>query len=180
MKKIFLNLFVLLGLLLVTSCSDDDDDNSVSLEGTWVLTTLSTDGSFDLNNDGSASANLLNEINCPTNESIIFTDVTATYVSTFSLEEIELVVDGEGETEDMYIVDCDSGLESNQATYVRNGNTITVTFTYVEDGETFEEINILNIDGNTITFTEVNGFVVEGDDFEILVQQDLVYTFTKE
>ena len=113
MKKIFLNLFILSGLLLATACSSDsdDNDNNAELEGTWRLTAWNVGESYDLNNDGTSSSNLLDEIDCYNNETISFANGVATYMST-SYAEFYFEAGEEGESEGTYFIECEQEIEN--------------------------------------------------------------------
>lgn len=181
MKRNFLKLLFILGLVFTVSCSSDDSNNNdgVELEGTWRLTAWNVGESYDLNNDGTSSSNLLDEIDCYENETITFAAGTATYMST-SYADIYFEAGEEGESDDTYIIECEQEIDNSPATYVRNGNTVTITITYVEDGVTEEDIIIGTLNGNTLSFVIPDGFYVEGDDFTVEVEQDLTYVFTKQ
>lgn len=173
MKKLFLNLFILTGLVLTTSCSSDDDDNnnSVELEGTWRLTAWNVGESYDLNNDGTASENLLDEFDCLNNETLVFMNGIATYMSTSYLEIYVEFGEG-GESDATYTIECELEDEDTPATYTQNGNTISIL--------TEDSTLVATLDGNTLSFVVPEGFYVEGDDFEVEIEQDLTYVFTKQ
>lgn len=178
MKRIFLNIFLLAGLIITASCSneDNDDNSSAAMKGTWKLTAWNVDGSYDLNNDGTASPNLLDEMDCYNNERIVFTDDTATYMTTSYADIYAEFVDGTGYT---FTVECEEEVDSSPATYTRNGNALTITTTYEEDGETETDIILATVNGNTLTFVEEEGFVIEEDNYDVVVE-DLTLVFTKQ
>jgi hypothetical protein len=180
MKKLILNFFVLTTFVFATSCSSDDDNNdsSVELEGTWKLTAWEVGETFDLNNDGELSTNILDEMDCYDNETIVFGDGVATYMSR-SYADIEVEFGEEG-SNPVYTVECEDEFENSPAAYVRNGNSVTITETYEEDGEIYEDTLVATISGNTLSFVIPEGFVIFGDDFEVEVEQDLVLVFTKQ
>ena len=62
MRKLFLNLLAFTFLIVATSCSSDNNDNPTQVDGTWKLTAWNVGESYDLNNDGTASSNLLDEM----------------------------------------------------------------------------------------------------------------------
>ncbi|WGD35470.1 lipocalin family protein [Olleya sp. YS] len=72
MRKI---LFAFLGLCAL-SCSSDDDSNTdttPAIVGTWVISEFNVENdSFDLNNDGVESSDLIAETGCYQGESIVF------------------------------------------------------------------------------------------------------------
>ena len=67
-KLLFVLCFV---SLLLTSCSGEDQDE-ISVVGTWRLTTWNVADGFDINNDGAVSTNILDEIECTNDETLIF------------------------------------------------------------------------------------------------------------
>lgn len=72
MRKIVLSLFC----LCMLSCSSDDDanvDNTPAIIGTWVISQFNVENdTFDLNNDGTESNNLVSESGCYQGETMIF------------------------------------------------------------------------------------------------------------
>lgn len=179
MKKILLNLLAL--SLLITSCESDDDNNSSSdLQGTWKLTAWNVANAIDLNGDGTVSTNMLDEMNCYNNETITFGNSTATATTT-SYADIEAELVTGSDTEYSYIIDCVSEINSDTATYVVNGNTVTITTTYEEDGETYEDILVATKSGNTLSFVVEEGlYIEESDSFDVVVNQDLTFIYTKQ
>ncbi|WP_178988932.1 lipocalin family protein [Winogradskyella schleiferi] len=181
MKKFILGLFVLTSLSLTTACSSDDDDNTSSnIEGAWKLTAWNVSGSsYDLNNDGTASTNLLEEMNCYNNETIVFNNNVATYMTT-SYADIyaELVA---GSTSDyVYTIECQDEVSNSPASYSVNGNTVTITTTYEEDGTIYEVILLATLNGNTLSFVLEEGLYIEENvGFDVIVEQDLTLVFTK-
>jgi len=71
MKRLLLIVSIVSSVL--TSCSDEPVDFS-SAVGTWKLTEVNINlpNGFDINNDGVRSTNLLDEIDCPNREVLIF------------------------------------------------------------------------------------------------------------
>lgn len=162
---------------MVTSCSSDNDDNPIQVEGTWKLTAWNVGESYDLNNDGTASSNLLDEIDCYNNETIVFANNIATYMST-SYADIYFESSEEGES--TYTIECEQEIENSPAAYSVSGNTVTITETYEEDGEVYEDVIVATMNGNMLSFVIPDGYYVEGDDFEVVVEQDLTFVFTKQ
>ena len=72
-------LFAICFVFIFASCSNNDDGNvfdMVSLAGTWELTSATVALPVDLNMDGNASTNLLEELSCFDNEIVVNNDNT--------------------------------------------------------------------------------------------------------
>ncbi|WP_179008349.1 lipocalin family protein [Winogradskyella forsetii] len=180
MKKIILGLFILTSLSVTTSCSSDDDDNTSSnIEGTWKLTAWNVSGtSYDLNNDGTVSTNLLEEMNCYNNETIVFNNNVATIMST-SYADIYAELEVGSTSEYMYTIECENEVSTDVATYSVNGNTITVTSTYEEDGTVYEDNVVGTLNGNSMSFVIEEGLYITDSNFDAVVAQDLTFVYTK-
>jgi hypothetical protein len=176
MKKFILGLFVLASMTLTTACSSDDDggsNGSTNVTGTWKLTSLLTETSLDINNDGDASNNLLIESDCYQNETISFgANGTGSINSNSYLEvEAELVV---GTTDEFtYSINCFIDEEVFSMEYTTAGNTVTII-----DEDMFAVIG--TISGNTITFVIQDGYEIYGDDYSVVLEEDLTFTYTKQ
>ncbi|MFK7783393.1 hypothetical protein [Psychroserpens sp.] len=172
MKVIFKLILVFFVLNFYACSSDDDsnDDNTVSLEGVWLLSTLSVESSFDFNNDGVASRNLYEETPCYDNDFINFReDGTVNIVTALTSITIEIT----SPTEYGHVYECLNGFDQ-ETTWTRNGNTITV-----ENGSTDF---IGTISGNTMTVFIENFFQIEmydGMDYSY-PEEDVVLVYTKQ
>lgn len=147
--------------MAMMSCSDDDNEN-VALTGTWKLTGFTLDQGVDLNNDGTASSNLITESGCYNNSTVVFGSSNS---ATFNIQELDIdyeVVSGTQNSYE-YTVDCLGG-ENETTTYTTSGNNVIVNV----GGE--EMVFIQN--GNKLTSTFVGGGVPVNDngdtDFQIL------------
>ncbi|MER3375247.1 MAG: lipocalin family protein [Allomuricauda sp.] len=140
MKKNFFTL--LLAAILISSCSSDDGDGSVSasIVGTWDAVEFNMAAGVDLNEDGTASENLLDELDC------FASTVTFTADGGYSTATTGIYFEA---NEDSFSITCD-GVETTSGTYALNGNTLT---TNDEDGEVEA----------TVTVTQ-DRLIVEGDD----------------
>lgn len=140
MKKIT-TIFVLSTLLILSSCSSDDDNNSRSqdsnLNGTWQMTALTVDRTFDLNNDGTASTNIFTESQCYTGNYITFYEDGKVDIF-YSLADIRL------ELPDNYTFTCIDPILI-EASYTIENDVILVTFLNYEA--------TANISGNTLIAT---------------------------
>jgi hypothetical protein len=148
MKKITMIAFAALALV---SCGDDDAATTdVALTGTWKLTTFTLGTPVDFNNDGNATNNFKNETGCYNNTNLVF-GTNNTVIASIEEPEIEYqLVEG---TQDTYnvVVDCGTvtpltgayaqtgnnvliTVDGDPATFVKSGNTLTLTQTDVEEG----------------------------------------------
>ncbi|SDS64577.1 hypothetical protein SAMN04515667_2645 [Formosa sp. Hel1_31_208] len=175
MKKFFLNLFVLSALVLTSSCSSDDDGGTTdaNVVGTWQLTSLLTETSIDIDNNGTASNDLLIESDCYLNETISFgANGTGTINTNSYLDvEAELVV---GTTDEFtYTINCFIEEDTYSMSYTVSGNTVTVI-----DEDMFTVI--ATVSGNTMTFVIPEGYEILDDNFEVVVEEDLTFVYTKQ
>ncbi|MGB1230820.1 MAG: hypothetical protein ACPG5M_01130 [Winogradskyella sp.] len=180
MKKNVLKVLALLMVVISFSCSNDDDGGSdnVELTGTWKLTALNAIETYDLNNDGSASINLLNEMNCLTNETLVFSDTNVVTANSTSYVDIYAELETGSTTDYDYTVECESEVYSDPATYVRNGNSVTIT---IQDDEDEDEVLVGIISGNTFSFVVPESLYIENlDNFDEDIEQDVTYVFTKQ
>lgn len=148
MKKIIaLAAVALMGI----SCSDDDSSEtnggSTSIEGTWELTAFTLNEEADLDNDGTASTDMMAESGCYSNSNLMF---SSNNVATINIEELEIDLDLVVGTEDSYeySIDC-IGATPEVAAYTVAGNTVNITVT---DGEDSESIPLVK-SNNTLTLT---------------------------
>lgn len=154
MKNILLTLCF--ASLLLTSCFSDGDDD-FAIVGAWQLSAMNVEGGFDINNDGTISSNLLNEIDCINNETLVFeSNGVVTSNLTFNPHIKIALLDG---TSDDYVFDvvCDEeGVISFATTYAYNNKIVVInesiaTFGNNQLSRIFEDaIQIYNED-----FTEV-------------------------
>ncbi len=154
-------LFALSFTLFFTSCSSDDDtsDNpdDVSLVGTWRLTSASGAFPVDLDMNGSASTNILEELPC-------FKDViTVNADNTYSQDVTEIIVDIDITVQPPVITaDCTDAmltqtgtwtLEEDQLTFTPAGmDPKTVTITLTETTLSFTD-NVESFDNVALVFT---------------------------
>ena len=140
--------------------------------GTWKLTAWIGEEPTDLNNDGVASANFLNEMDCYTNETIVFNaDNTGVAMSTsYASFNFEIEV---GTTDEFdYTIDCIEEIENTDATWSQNGNIVSVT----SMGDTWD----YTLDGNQLSILVPEGFLAFNADFTATTSQDLIFVYTKQ
>ena len=172
----------------IEACGDDDGSLQAAIDalgdctndvgtdedvpGTWKLTAWIGEEPTDLNNDGVASANFLDEMDCYTNETIVFNaDFTAVAMSTsYASFEFEIEV---GTTDEFdYTVDCIQENENTDATWSQDGNIVSVT----SMGTTFD----YTLDGNQLSILVPEGFLAFNADFTATTSQDLIFVYTKQ
>lgn len=166
MKNRIFGLLTAIGLLI--SCNSDDSNNSNSGNpvGTYKLTAFNISEPQDLNGDGTASVNQMNETNC-LNESYLIVNADNTF--SFDDKGVEISFDGENETVSCY----DDG--EIIGTWTSSGNT--VTFTYSVGGDVVTDTLVMS--GSTLTITVPDGEVVGmsgGNPVYVTTDLQLVYT----
>lgn len=166
MKLRFLTLAALSAVLF--SCSSDDDNNNVSNpEGLYVVSAFTIDAPQDLNGDGVASTNILNETHCFDGG---FIQLNSNNTFTASSEGMEITLTDEGVEE----VSCsDDGNFSG--TWSASGNHITMT--YSDGGDEYSDT--FDINNNAITYSIQDGEVVGmagGNPVYVTTDISLVYT----
>ena len=151
-------------------CTNDTEPTNV--EGTWLLTAWLGEEPIDLNNDGTSSANFLDEMDCYNNETIVFNnDGTGVAMSTsFAEITFEIVV---GTTDEYsYTIDCIDEVENTNMTWTQSDNTISITDAF---GTTDWTLN-----GNELSITIPEGFGTSNEDGSVVITQDLTIVYTKQ
>lgn len=151
MKKNFFTL--LLAAVLISSCSSDDgESDGSSIVGTWDAIEVNLGESVDWNDDGTASENLMDEIDC------FAATATFTADGEYSSATTQINFDI---TEEGYTITCGGPVPAS-GTYSTEGNTLRITDD--EDDESRE--STYSISGNTLTVT---GYVEAVDGIATLV-----------
>ena len=168
---------LLLVSVLTFSCSSDDDDNETnSLIGTWIMTGFLSENVYDLNEDGTASNNVIVETGCYQNELIIISAAgEATIVSNSYLDiALELVA---GTTDEYnYVFNCViSSTDYLTLGWDQDGTTIS----FYDGSDLVAEANFSGI---TLTFVLPDAYDVEVVENGIIVNitEDLTYVYTKQ
>ncbi|SFB87487.1 Lipocalin-like domain-containing protein [Flagellimonas taeanensis] len=132
---------LLLASALIISCSSDDgESDGSSIVGTWDAIEFNMGEAVDLNEDGTASDNLLDELDC------FASTVTFTAEGGYSTATTGIYFEA---SESDFFITCD-GVETTSGTYTLDGNTLV---TIDEDGEV----------ESTVTVTK-DRLVVTGED----------------
>jgi len=172
MNKLVFSLCIAFTLVCFTSCSsgDTDDSNNQTILGVWELTAWNIEGGFDINNDGTLSTNLLNEIDCSRNETLLFNKNGVVSLNTTFNPEINItLLSGETETYN-FDVACDTeGVISLATEYTVKDSIITI-------GESEAEI-----DGNQISLVFEDRLKIYNEDkTEIIETRNLTLVYTKQ
>ena len=172
MNKLLLNLCAAFVLVCFTSCSADDmqDSNNSSITGVWKLTAWNIEGGFDINNDGTVSLNLLNEIECSRNETLFFDNNGIVSLNTTFNPDIGIALLNETTNELSFDIACDTeGVISLATEYTVKDSVITI-------GE-----SEAMIEGNQIYLVFEGRIKIYNEDFtEVLEAKDLTLVYDKQ
>lgn len=168
MKNLAPKLIVLFAILFLVSCTTEDIDDNNNVVGTWKLTTWTIDIPVDLNNDNSFSTNILDEINCDNNETLVFD--TKSIVS--SNDSFNPTIDIALMSDEKYVfnVECTSGSIGFATSYTQINNN-TVNFNNVE----------AVIIRNKLSWVYENAIKIYNQDYtEVVETKDLILIYTKQ
>jgi len=166
MKKIVL-ILITVALVFLSSCSTEPID-AESFQGTWKLTEWSVNIPIDLNNDIISSTNLLEEIDCVSNETLVF-DNQGTVVSNLTFNpKVDIALINASTNEYQFLVECDTeGIIASAASYTKNNNTIIINN------------RMSNINDNELIMIYENAIKIYNEDFTSVIETKnlkLVYT----
>ncbi|NND62190.1 MAG: DUF5004 domain-containing protein [Flavobacteriaceae bacterium] len=172
MKKIILALLV--GTFIMSCSSDDEGNTEINIEGNWKLTSFTSENNYDINEDGSASNNILIETACYENETIDFNSDGSGTVTSRSYADITLNLVTGSSTEYEYSVECVDELEETAFVWTENGNTITITGAGFMYDATFT--------ATTMTFTIPDGLFLEVEEGggTAVATEDITFVYTKQ
>lgn len=172
MNKLFLTVITAFVLVLGTSCATEEleDSNNLSIKGVWNLTAWNIDNGFDINNDGIISTNLLNEISCHQNETLLFEANGVVSLNTTFKPNLEIYLLNSRVEQYSFNLECDTeGVVSLATSYTKSGNTIMI-------GETEASIEI-----NQMSIVFENSIEIYNEDFtEVLETRDLTLVYIKQ
>ena len=170
MEKI---LALILTTTLFISCSSDDDNSDTGNEtpnviGSWILNSVTSENSYDLNGDGQGSNDFILETGCLQNETLVFAeDNTA---AAFSTEFLDIFVDIDTGTGELtQIVDCVAESFMTSLTWSIDGNVVTIT----DAGQNFTAA----ITGDVLRFVLPGGLPLEVLQGDATVQLNETVTF---
>lgn len=160
-------LVICLLLLSLASCTKDADDNVIS--GTWVLTEWQVETGFDMNSDGVANTNILNEIDCINNETLVFETKGVVISNNTFNPDISIALKNGTLNDYIFNITCDDeGVISYATPFDVNGNTILI-------GESIATLN-----GHKLTRVFVDAIKIYNQDFtQILRTENLIMVYTK-
>lgn len=174
MKKFFGILFIAFAF---TACSSDDDANNVtpSVAGTWKMTAFNMENAYDLNGDGNASINLMDETGCYQNELMVFNADSSGRITSNSYADINLDLVMGTTDEYEYSIECEFDTEVTPFTYIYTDNQVKII---VDD----MEVNA-TISGNTLTYVIPSGMFFEVEDpvsGTVTIVEDVTFIYTKQ
>ncbi|CAM3922252.1 lipocalin family protein [Flavobacterium cucumis] len=164
---------ILLTTLLLLSCENEPLDPAIdvsgnsSVVGSYFITAFNTSVPTDLNQDGTASSNQLNETTCFDGNYILLNpDNTFTANS----KGIDITTNGTDET-----ITCFVDPDIN-GTWSLSGDQLSLTYT--EAGEQFTDI--FTVSGSTLTLSindgEIVGVTSTGDPVYLNADIDIIFT----
>ncbi|MEL6389047.1 MAG: hypothetical protein AAFQ02_02730 [Bacteroidota bacterium] len=139
MKTFLPFVFISFGILLCTSCSSDDDDG-LNIDGTYQITSLSTTGcndpeeNFTANLDSDGCFTLDSETACMTTREMIFNNGTFEYTYVILIEAGNVSFSDRTAGTGTYTIDgstvtvCEIN-DCSTASVTNNGNTISLSIT---------------------------------------------------
>ncbi|MFD1014519.1 hypothetical protein [Winogradskyella rapida] len=165
--KITFKAFLILCLVGVTTACSDNDKSKVI--GVWELTTRTIAIPFDVNEDGVANTNLVEEIDCNSLETLTFEENGSVYSGNEASVLMQFYKHDEDDTYGLQ-VDCNKeSLISFASSYDEvNANTVQIS------GRNYE------IQGDTMTVVFEDAITIYNEDFsEALETKDLTLIYTK-
>lgn len=166
MKRI-ISALVLVALALVGCSSDADDD---AINGVWVLTEWNIANGFDINNDGVVNINILNEIACVNNETLVFdTNGVVTSNNTFN-PSVNIALANGTSNNYLFNVECDQeGVVSFASNFTTNGKVVLIN----------DAVATLN--RNKLSRVFINAIKIYNENFtQVLATRDLTLVYTKQ
>lgn len=171
MNKFTITILIACTLVFFTSCSSDSVQiqNELNILGLWELAAWNVEGGFDMNNDGEINTNLLNEIECSQNETLLFEANGVVSLNTTFNPDIEIVVLNNETNEYRFNIECDTeGVISLATSYSVNGSSISL-------GESNAQF-----DGNQISIVFKNSLEIYNEDAtEVIETKDLTLVYLK-
>ncbi|MEN3324366.1 hypothetical protein VP395_11560 [Mariniflexile soesokkakense] len=154
---------------LLLSCFNDTDDD-YTIEGVWKLTDWNVADGFDINNDGIVNTNILNEIDCPNNETLVFESTGVVSSNETFNPTIEIALQNGILNSYAFNVVCDEeGIISFATTYIKNGNVILI------------DNGIANMNRNQLIRVFIDAIKIYNEDFtEVVATKDLTLVYTKQ
>ncbi|OEK07622.1 hypothetical protein A8C32_17655 [Flavivirga aquatica] len=164
MKRFFLTICALCISLIWVSCSSEDDN----IIGVWKLTTWSVDIPVDLNKDGATTTNLLDEVTCVNNETLVF-DKRGIVASNETFNpEIDIVLLDKTDNEYFFNVICPEGVIGTASSYTKEGDRVMIND------------RMASLNGNKLIRVFKNAHKIYNEDLtEVIATKDLTLIYTK-
>lgn len=154
------------------NCSNGTQQET-EVPGTWLLTAWIGDEPIDLNNDGVESINFLEEIDCYTNETLVFNEDNTVVNTSTSFATFEYIIEVGTTNSFIYTVTCEEELEITNGTWSQDDNIVTIS-------DTFGDTDLI-LDGNELSIFVPEGFLaLNTDDVTVTTTQNLTFVFTKQ
>jgi len=166
MKNIINAIFILCLAVATSSCTESDKSKVI---GVWKLKTRTTDIPFDVNNDGSFSTNLVDEIDCNEIETLTFEENG----TVFSGNEASVIL--------KYFKTADSNTYGLNVECNKDG-VISFASSYNEIDENTIQVSGRDyvISNNEMTVVFEGAVKIYNEDFsEIIETRDLTLVYTK-
>ena len=165
-----MNRYILFSIFLVFLFFNCAEDNSSNYQiGKWDLVSYSVGISIDLNNDTIFNENLLDEINCKNQETLVFEDDIVSDNKTFNPDIKISLINAENKQYD-FKVECDTqGVIGFATDYTKSADTITF------------QNRISIIKGNTLTRVLKDNIVIyNAEGTEVVDKKDLTLVYKKQ
>ncbi|GAA4281129.1 hypothetical protein [Gaetbulibacter aestuarii] len=169
MNKFFwVTVITVLSIVLVSCSKDSNQQELNTLDGVWQLTAWNVEGGMDMNKDGVAHTNILDEISCTNNETLVFdASGVVLFNNTFNPKIKITAINNLLENLSTNVV-CDSGVIGSATSYTVDGNKVIL-------GSTIAIIN-----GNEIDIIRKDKLKVFNPDMStVIVTQDVMEVYTK-
>jgi len=177
--KLFKFLLVAFLSIALFSCSSDDDgdsdDDGVDFVGTWNLTAIYTEASYDLNADGVESVNFMEETNCYQGvETFSFGPNGIGIRNWSSFAIVDYILTTDTTSDPGFAVNCVDQIYSFTYLWTLEDNN---NLTLVNDEDASDVINI-EVNNNEIRMVLEDEFLIINE--EIVVIEDLTFVYTRE
>ncbi|MDO7170649.1 hypothetical protein [Mariniflexile sp. AS56] len=155
--------------LLLLSCFNDSDDD-FSVEGSWKLTEWQVADGFDMNNDGVISVNLLDEIDCQNDETMVFESTGVVSSNKTFNPTVEIALQNGTTNSYTFNIACDDeGIISYASNYTKKGDLILINEA------------VATVNGRRLTRVFLDAIKIYNEDFtEVVATKDLTVVYTKQ
>lgn len=163
----FLSFFIALS---VQSCSKDNEDQFTNdLIGSWKLTAWNVEDGFDINKDGVADTNLLNEIDCPNEEVLVFDNNGIVSSDNTFNPTLKIALTSTIESRYSFNVECSEGIVGFSTNYSQNNGSVII------------QERVASLDNNQLTRVFVGAIKIYNEDYtQVISTRDLTMVYTKQ